>query len=492
MRDEDSVNNSSNYGYKRRRNNGISRELLAIVIVIVVIAGAGGGYYYYVSTKKTVQSVELYTWWATTGKIAGEHLFPVFQQKYPYYRVTTMLTPGAGGTNAKFAILTLIESGKPPSVFQSNGGPILISYSEGDPQGIQGFVNFTPIVANMGLLDPSVAVPAVMEALSYGNTMLGVPVDVHRMDLYFNPQTLKKYDLPIPTTVAQLLYDSKVLYQHGIYWAIPGGDGGWDQMNVWESFLLAYGGPRMLDEMDYGVLSVNNAYAVNATNSFLEVDQYDYPGAQAMSWTEILPDLVSGTTSFQVNGNWLTNYAYDFMNTTVYPAEAPYTSWSNVTLMEEPFPGTANYYSLVIDSIAVPTGSTQKAGLTLSEFWSSYQGQQVWTKWKAVTFYENATDWYNTPAQWADYKALLSTPEQDFVEWGGNGLFADAQSTYYTALTTLSETGSVTAFNALMSQAFSQQYADWHAASTVLHLSYLGLPGHPFGNYYPPWANTSS
>ncbi|MGC8631636.1 MAG: glucose ABC transporter substrate-binding protein GlcS [Thermoprotei archaeon] len=459
-----------------------------IVIVIVVIAGAGGGYYYYVSTKKTVTTIDFYTWWASTGKVGMQHLFPVFQQKYPYYRVTTTLSPGAAGSTAKYAILTLIEAGKPPNTFQVHFGPEMLSYIEIAPQGAADFVNMTPIAKSMGLLSPSVVFPQVLEAGSFNGSLYSLPANVHRSSLlYFNPQTLKKYDLPIPTTVAQLLYDSKVLYQHGIYWAIPGADSGYDQSCLWESLLLAYGGPRVVDEFNYGVLSTSNPAYVNATETFTQLEKYNYPGASSMSWTEMIPYLVDGETSFQVDVSSFVNYAYDYLNITTYPAEAPYTSWSNVTLMQMPFSGTSDYYDLIIDSLSVPIGATQKGGLILSEFWSSYQGQQVWTKWKAVTFYENATDWYNTPAQWADYQALKTTSNNDFTYAPSDGgMFDDAYATATTAFTTLAETKSVSSFNALLSQAISEEYSDWMAAAK-LHMGFMGFPGEPLGGYYPPW-----
>ena len=473
-----------------------------MIIVIVVLAGAVGGYYYYQSTKVTVQTVDFYTWWGgADGGQALSLIEPAFHAAYPRYTMTTTVSPGAGGTNAKYAIITLISSGTPPNTFQTHMGPEMLSYVEIAPQGINEFVDMTPIAKEMGLLNPSVAVPSVIEAGSFNGTLLSLPVDVGRSSmLYFNPQTLAKYGLPIPTTLSQLLYDSKVLYEHGIYWAIPGGDSGWDQENVWESLLLYYGGPQAIDELDYGVLNVNSPAVVNATNTFLQLMQYDAPGALSEPWTVYIPEVVNGQISFQVNGDWYDNFATYLVNPgeaakgpgTPYPAVAPYTSWTNISLMCEPFPGTSNVFSIVIDSVAVPVGKSATAGLTLAEYWSSYAGQKVWTPYKMVSFYQNGTDWYSTPAQWGDFQALKSTPANEFVYAPSDGgLFDDAAATFGTALSILSETRSTTAFYSLLQQTINEEHADWLSAAK-LGLGYLGMPGQPFGGYYPPWVSSAS
>ncbi|MEM0195721.1 MAG: hypothetical protein QXP36_13490 [Conexivisphaerales archaeon] len=139
-----------------------------------------------------------------------------------------------------------------------------------------------------------------------------------------------------------------------------------------------------------------------------------------MTWTEDIPEVTSGDVEFQVNGNWCTNYAYDFLHVVNYPA-APYDNnlsaqnlsltnhsvaynGTEITLMSTDFPNTSKYFAAVVDSVAVPTGPTQGSGLIFVKYLASYAGQKIWTQWKAVTFYDNVTtDWYNTPAQWYSY-----------------------------------------------------------------------------------------
>nr|MCG2874876.1 carbohydrate ABC transporter substrate-binding protein [Acidilobus sp.] len=269
----------------------------------------------------------------------------------------------------------------------------------------KAFVNFTPIAIKMGLWTG--AVTEVLLAGTFNGSMLSMPVNVHRGDLlYINIKLLREYNLPLPTNLSTLIYDTVQLAQHGVYpWMVPGADGGWDQLNLWQDIFLSLaiqeyglaGGARLYNELAYGTINLANTsiqQLINETDElFLNFTSYDYPGWQSLTWTQGLSDLIEGKVAFQANGDWLTNYAYDFYNVTTYPAVEPYISWPNVTVVVEPFPGTNGTYALVIDSIGVPQPyPTTEVGIRLAEFWASYLGQEVWTKWKATTFWKNATD----------------------------------------------------------------------------------------------------
>ncbi|MCL4340830.1 MAG: carbohydrate ABC transporter substrate-binding protein, partial [Candidatus Thermoplasmatota archaeon] len=100
---------------------GMSKTaIIAVVIAAIVIVAA---VVIVVEERKAVtpttsNKVEFYTWWATTGKVALDKLIPKFESANPGYTVSPYIAPGAGGTNAIYAILSLIEAGKPPTTFQ--------------------------------------------------------------------------------------------------------------------------------------------------------------------------------------------------------------------------------------------------------------------------------------------------------------------------------------------------------------------------------------
>ncbi|AOL16536.1 ABC transporter substrate-binding protein [Sulfolobus sp. A20] len=447
-----------------------------------------------VVTTSTTGPIVFYTWWATEGKVGLEHLVKAFQnttglQMQPY------IVPGAGGTNAKYAIVALIEAGKPPAGFQTHFGPEMISYVEAAPNGVNSFVNVTPYAQQWGLFNN--AVYEVLQAGTYNGTLLSVPLSVSRGSLiYVNAQLLREYNLPFPYNLSTLIYDTVQLANHGIHpWIIPGGDGGWDQFNLWEDIFLSLAGPQLYDEMIYGTINLNNATVqklINETNYwFLNFTSYDYPGWQSMTWTQGLTLLVQGKVAFQANGNWLTGYAYDFLNTSAYPPLPQYINNTSITLIESPFPGTQNYYALVINSMGIPVGPQEQQALQLAHFWSSYQGQIAWAKWVGVSFYKNSTDFYNTPAQWYDYQQLINDSKnpQDFVyQLSDGGVFDDVFAQIDSGLLTLQQVGNagLSAWNSTLVSAMHEEESEWLAAAK-LGLGYLGFPNHPFANYYPPW-----
>ncbi|WP_054842644.1 hypothetical protein [Vulcanisaeta distributa] len=141
-----------------------------------------GGLLAYYATRPTTppppKEVLFYTWWATTGKVAGEHTWPLFDQ-YFHIPVVPYVVPGAGGTSAKYAIIALIEAGKPPTTFQSHEGPEMISYIEiAPPQGANSFYNATSWWFSL-ISTGNVSIP-VMEAGMFNGHMYLFPVNVHR------------------------------------------------------------------------------------------------------------------------------------------------------------------------------------------------------------------------------------------------------------------------------------------------------------------------
>ena len=497
----------------KKSNKGLTTTQWAIIIAVIVVIVVGAVAAILVTSHKPSTVVTttttttttapttlvFYTWWATTGKVAIDHLFPQFT-KTTGIPVQPYLVAGAGGINAKYAILALIEAGKPPAAFQVHFGPEMISYVEAAPNGVKSFVNMTPYAQEWGLYKN--AVPEVLEAGTFNGTLLSIPVDVHRGALlYVNVKLLREYHLPFPYNFSTLVYDTVQLAEHGVTpWMVPGADGGWDQLNLWEDIFLSLAGPKLYNEMMYGTINFNNAtvqHLINETNYwFLNFTSYDYPGWQSLTWTQGLALLIKGDAAFQANGNWLTNYAYDFLNTTVYPPLPQYINNPNVTIIEEPFPGTQNYYALVIDSIGIPVGPQEHEALELAHFWSSYQGQEIFTKWKAVTYYKNATDYFNTPAQWYDYEQLLndSSHPQDFVyQLSDGGLFDNVFEQLISGLLEFQEVGKpgLSVWYSTLVSGIHEEEQEWLQAAK-LGLGYMGWPGHPFGDYYPPWVKDPS
>ncbi len=544
--------------HNRNSRLSISRALLAsIIIVVVVVAVAGGlaGYYATrpphkvvttitstVTTTSTVISptvttvttstvisptvtttpskitLGFYTWWAATGKLAYDHFIPYFESLYPQYTVSPYVAPGGGGVNAKYVIIGMIEAGKPPALFQSHSGPEQASYPLITPGGVKAYVNFTPILISEGVWNAMV--PGVRSAITLNGTALIAPTNVHMgAILYINLKILKEYNLPIPTNLSGLIYDTNQLAAHGFtsIWMVPGGGGGWDQLNLWEDIFLAlaieqygvHGGAVLYNQFVYGTIDLSNASIqslINETDQlFLDFTKYDVPGWQSLSWQPGAAELAAGKAVFQANGGWVGLYLTEFDNITVYPATEPYISWPNVTVVFEPFPGTYGVYAAVVDGISVPVQppslayEQQGAELFTSNL-VTYEGQSIWTYWKAHTYYDNITTstpntYYNTSTFYYTLKQLWTyeymknvSPSNWVYQLSDGGLFDDVFESWDGQVLALQELGSgyIPAYNSQLASLMHEECEEWLAAGKI-GLGYLGYAGFPLGGYVPPW-----
>ncbi len=496
--------------------SGGYKKVMAIVVVIIVIAGIGVGVYEFTHppTKKTIY---FYSWWASTGKVALDHVISSFEASHPNIKVEQTIKPGAAGVTAIGAILTLMKEGKAPNMFQSLYGPQILSYVETAPGGSSAFVKMNSVASSINLTTSTVF-PQDLYAGTFNGTMFSLPVDLHQGGvLYFNPQTLKEYGLPAPINYTLLLSDTAALEAKGVTpWIIPGDDGGYDQGELWESLFLRFdnsicGNATLFDKFMYGTLNLSNSTAskiINETNDqFVKFQKESYSAETSMTWTEAIPKVLDKDVGFEVDVNSYTNYAYDYLNVTTYPVNSTYVYMNNGTLkpdtgnirlMSMDFPGTSKYFMIVSDSIAVPSGPTATQGLTFAKFFASYNGQMIFTKWKASSYYNNiTTDYYNTPSQYASYqqaKAEASIPSDWIVDLDAGGLFAGPTTSLESGLLGLvgSPTSSgITTFDNQLSSVISSEKSDWLAANG-LGFGFMGTLSHPFGGYLPPWVNSST
>lgn len=539
--------------YSNASRRSISTTTLAIIVAVIVVVAAVGGAVAYIATRKpttvtvttsivstttsvvtTTTSVSVtpitttttpskitlgfYTWWAATGKLAYDHLDPYFESLYPQYTISPYVAPGGGGVNAKYVIIGMIEAGKPPAMFQSHSGPEQASYPLITPGGVHAYVNFTPILISEGAWQAMV--PGVRSAVTLNGTSLIAPTNVHMGNiLYINLKILREYNLPIPTNLSGLIYDTKQLAAHGFtsIWMIPGGGGGWDQLNLWQDIFLAlavqeyglHGGAVLYNEFVYGTIDLSNAsilQLINETNQiFLFFAKYDVPGWQSLSWQPGAAELAAGDAVFQANGGWVGLYLQEFDNITVYPATEPYISWPNVTVVFEPFPGTQGIYAAVVDGISVPVqppqyAAEQQGAELYTKLVTTFVGQEIWTYWKAHTYYDNITPstpntYYNTPSfyytlkQMWTYEYMKNTSPDDWVyQLSDGGLFDDVFEAWDGQVLALQESGPayIPTYLAQLASLMHEECEEWLAAAKI-GLGYIGYAGQPLGGYVPPW-----
>ncbi|MEM0257159.1 MAG: glucose ABC transporter substrate-binding protein GlcS [Saccharolobus sp.] len=519
---------------RKKVTRAISKTIIAVIIIVIVIAVAGGigAYYSTLSSHPTSTSsssvfssslpstssslattssnvVYFINPWGAEYPMGLKWIQGNFSIYYPGYSVQYTSLPGASGVEERYVVINDIEAGKLQGAFWAHGGPEVLSYIELLPNP-HDLYNMTPLLAQEGLFQKGVKQALI--AISYNGTIFGAPTNVHRAEeLYFNPQILKEYNLPIPTNLSTLIYDTQQLEAHGIHpWAVSGAEGGYEQLHLWFAIFLSVasqyygyaGAAKLSNELMYGVLNLDNTTIqkiINETdNIFVQFTGSNsvIPSWQSQSIWSALALVIKGQAVFETGGNWLAEYAAIWYNTTTYPAVEPYTKWNNITLMAMPFPGTQGIYVIDVDSIAIPTVNNpqEQAAINFVKFWTSYEGQKIWTYYKGVSIWANATDYYATPMQWYDYQALLNTPLQNFTWAFADGtLFDDAFYYLISQELNLQEQGTsyIPTFNAALLKAENMTFHEWQVAAKD-GFGFVGMKGEPFGDYLPPWINPST
>jgi len=110
------------------------------------------------ATTTAPATITFYTWWAGLERFAIDAVIGNFTKLYGI-NVEKTAVPGGAGVNAKIAILTLIQAGKPPAAFQVHCGPEMISYIYAAPNGANSFVNMTSYAQQIGLIQQGPGVP---------------------------------------------------------------------------------------------------------------------------------------------------------------------------------------------------------------------------------------------------------------------------------------------------------------------------------------------
>jgi len=432
------------------------------------------------TTTGLPKEITFYTWWAGLEKFAIDKLISAFEQKYGIKVIKTAV-PGGAGVNAKFAILALIMAGKPPAAFQVHASAEQISYFMSAPQHTNSFVDMTNIAKEIGLY----STPAANAAMLSGH-LYALPVDIHRANLlYINIHVLKKYNLPIPKTLDQLIQDAKVLEQHGVPAFLQAGADQFTVAMLWTQIFLAVAGPTKYIEFMYGTLSPNDPSIQKATQIFLELVKTFPPNWMSLDWTSAVAALVKGEGAFVVDGDWVTGLIYNVYPKVVLSPVDNITS--NTDIVVEPFPGTQGIYSLVIDCVMVPKGPQQQGGVLFAKFFASKQGQEIFNPYKGsiATYPDIPTSIYPTEAQKWEVKQYATAKAYVYALIHG-GLFDDVWQKFLQSSILLAQTGNTQLWYNMIKWALQQEYKEWSESGM-----FMGSYEHPFAGYLPPWAKKS-
>ena len=420
-------------------------------------------------------TITFYTWWAGLERFAIDAVIGNFTKLYGI-KVEKTAVPGGAGVNAKIAILTLIQAGKPPAAFQVHCGPEMISYIYAAPNGAKSFVNMTSVAQQIGLIQQA---PGVAWACSLNGGMFSLPVNVHRANLImYNKHLLDKIGASVPTTVQDLLAVCQKAAAAGIPCLVLGGADQFTLLQTWENIFLAVGGPYKFMQFLYGTLPSNDPSIVQATQLYLNLTKYLSPDWSSVDWTGAVADVVQGKALAHVDGDWAVGLIHN-----VYPNVTMCTVDSitpSCDIIFAPFPGTQGIYSLVIDSVAVPVGPEQSYGILFAKFFAGPQGQMIFNPIKgSIATYKNiSTSIYPTVVQ--RWEAQQYRDARFYVySLTHGGLFSDVWQNLLQQIVVLTQTGNTNLWYSTVAKALATEKQEWSGW-------YMGFPNNKF------WGNATA
>jgi raffinose/stachyose/melibiose transport system substrate-binding protein len=240
------------------------------------------------------------TWWnnATNQPLEGVYTSAIkgFEATHPTIKITNV--PIQNETLQKTKIPLALQGNNPPNIYQQWGGGVLAQ------QVTSGKV--ADITSDVSSWIGGVSGASGWQA---GGKQYGVPVDLHIVGIWYRKDIFAKYNITVPTTLAQLESDDTKLRAAGIAPISVGSKDGWPDAFWWEYFALrdcpqatvtSAISSKSFSDPCFGQASTNLA-AFLKTNPF----QTGFLGTSAQQGAGSSAGLVaSGKAAMELQGDW--------------------------------------------------------------------------------------------------------------------------------------------------------------------------------------------
>ena len=237
-------------------------------------------------------------WWTSPGESAAAEVMQKAVEGTGN-RWVDMAVRGGGGGNAMTVLKSQVISGNAPTSAQING------------MGIQSW-------ATLDLLAPVQPVARreewetklpefISETMQYEGRYYGVPINIHRNNwLWINPKPFKTIGAPVPDSWDELFELAPRLREAG-YTPISLSGEAWQIANIFESVLLAEGGPKLYRD----TLVKNKPEAMNSEamlRTFKKLRQISqltesHP-IPVQSWNELTHQVIENQSAMLLSGDW--------------------------------------------------------------------------------------------------------------------------------------------------------------------------------------------
>ena len=246
--------------------------------------------------------------------------------------------PGGGGGAAIKVLTGRVLAGEAPDVAQVIGRTLT------DWAGL-GLVLPLDDVAQRGRWR-QVMFPVVLETVSRSGHVMAAPLGVHRINtLLVNHHVLEQLRLKAPTTWAEMESAAKVMRAHHVT-PLAWSDEPWQIATVFETVLLAEGGPRRYAELasTQGWAAWQDAHVVAALKRLRWLRDLDDEPTTEEPWTSATRRLQSGAAGMLIMGDW---------------ARGELQAWGEHAGLDfdcVPVPQTAGMHLYSIDTLAMLVG----------------------------------------------------------------------------------------------------------------------------------------
>lgn len=250
--------------------------------------------------------VELFSWWARVGDSnALEALSREHRRLYPNDLIINATSELSG--QARSALRRRMQRDEPPDTFQANAGKDLLQWVT-----VNGLDDHESKLSPLDDVLDDVATwrkaipPAVLEQLSFGGKLYGVPSNIHRLNtIFYNKSVFKNYGLSEPKTVDDLKAMGHRLEGTGVRLFAIGSREPWTlALMAFECLLVAREGPSFYDGYFRGHFRADDPRVVADLKALLELLAFANEDHARLTWHQAVDLVVRGKAAMTVMGDW--------------------------------------------------------------------------------------------------------------------------------------------------------------------------------------------
>lgn len=323
-----------------------------------------------VETEATSDTVELFSWWTSKSERGALNaLLEVHEEEHPDVQVINASESLAA--KARDRLVERLSTGLPPDTFQANIGRDLFRWVlfNGEDDRDTKVESLGDLVVENDW-DRHLPRP-VRDALSFGDELYGVPVNVHRLNsLFYDSATFERLDLAPPETLEELFVTLDALVAAGYEHPLSiGNRNDWTMaLFTMENLFPAVAGPELYLDYWSGREEPEHPKMRETLDVLLRLWPYFNEDANTIDWVEGVERLFASDADRRAAMTVMGDWAKGQLQADGYE---PGEDFGQV-----PFPGTVGTFVFTSDSFPLPKGApNRKRAIELLTTFGSKRGQ---------------------------------------------------------------------------------------------------------------------